>query len=241
MKIFLYLSLSAVVVGFIPMQRVTRLSTARSMSMLDDWKAFFSPEEVQHRKQDHEREMAEMREAQKEVLERRRNPVKMKVYHEQEVKRHETWDRKHDVDIENEIAKEWVVGKEKPFTKPFAKTQHSVFGDWKNFFSKTEADHRRVQHHLEMLDTADAEQEMLERRRDPAKMKAYRQEQERRHQRLDKSHEVEAGFEFVEEQVEPFGNVSNVCLEWNRLHWTISHAVLTVIPQMFKNMFGKKK
>lgn len=202
MKFLLCFSLAAVVVGFSPVQHVTRLSTAHSMSMLDDWKTFFSPDEVQHRKQEHEREMKEMRAAQKEVLDRRRNPSKMKAYHQQEEKRHESFDRKHDVDMEQEIAKEWIVG-EKPLTKTVPKTTHSVLDDWKNFFSKPEADHRRVQHHLEILDTADAEQERLQRNRDPAKMKAYKQQDERRHQRMDKQHEVEVGFQFAEEQVDP--------------------------------------
>jgi hypothetical protein len=203
MKFLLCFSLAAVVVGFSPVQHATRLSTARSMGMLDDWKTFFSPEEVLHRKQEHEIEMEEMGAAQKEVLDRRRNPSKMKAYHQQEEKRHEQFDHKHDVDIEQEIAREWIVS-EKPLTKPVPKaSSHSVLDDWKNFFSKPEADHRRVQHHLEMLDTADAEQQRLERNRDPAKMKGYKQQDQRRHQRMDKQHEVEAGFEFAEEQVDP--------------------------------------
>jgi hypothetical protein len=128
----------------------------------------------------------------------------MKAYHQQEEKRHESFDRKHDVEIEQEMAKEWmIVGDKKPLTKTVPKTSHSVLDDWKNFFSKPEADHRRVQHHLEILDTADAEQERLQRNRDPAKMKAYKKQDERRHQRMDKQHEVEVGFQFAEEQVDP--------------------------------------
>jgi hypothetical protein len=137
MKFLLYFSLAAVVVGFSPVQHAKGDSTARSMGMLDDWKTFFSPEEIQHRKQDHEHEMEEMRAAQKEVLDRRRNPSKMNAYHQQEEKRHEEFDHKHDIDIEQELAKEWIVG-EQPLINHAPKVAHSVFADLKNFLSMSE-------------------------------------------------------------------------------------------------------
>jgi hypothetical protein len=231
MKILVYVAIATTVgvLGFSPTpQKGARIKTARSMSIVDDWKTFFSPEEFQHRQEEHKKEMTEMRLTQKQVLERRRDPQKMSIYHKKEVQRHNKLDHLHDVDIEHEISQEWIPNK-KPLTKqPYEKkVGHSVFDNWQAFFSKPEFDHRRVQHHLEQLDTADAEQEILQRRRDPSKMKAYKQKEEARHQLLDKQHEVEVGFEFAEEKVlgegqDFIGGVSNISLA-RYLIMTFSH------------------
>ena len=196
-------ALVTAVMGFSPVRTTSRVTTAHSMSVVDDWKNFFSPRERQHRKEQHEKKMAEMEASQKEILERRRDPEKMKVYHDQEEARHEKFDRQHDIQVEQELEQEWTPSTEKPYTNVAPVEGHNVLDDWKKFFSKPEAEHRRMQHHLELLDTADAEKEILERRRDPVKMKAYKEKEELRHKRLDKQHEIEAGFEFVEEQVDP--------------------------------------
>lgn len=206
MKLILCITLATAVIGFspgAPRTSTSRISTTTSrMSIVDDWKEFFSPQERQHRKGLHEKEMAEIEAAQKEILERRRDPSKMVEYHAKEVARHKQLDRQHDVQAEQELTQDWSPSTKKPYTCVTPKT-HSVLDDWKQFFSKSEMDHREVQHHLEQLDTADAEQEILKRRRDPGEMKAYKAKQDARHQRLDKQHEIEAGLEFAEEQVDP--------------------------------------
>lgn len=203
MRLFLCIALATAVIGFCPAPR-TRVSTAcQHRSVVDDWRDFFSPQERHLRKERHEKEMAEMEAAQKEILERRRYPSKMEAYHEKEVKRHQQLDHQHDVQVEQELAQgDWTPPKNKPYTS-IAPKSHNVLDDWKKFFSKSEMDHRSVQHHLEQLDTADAEQEMLERRRDPAKMKVYKAQQDLRHRRLDKQHEIEASLIFAEEHVDP--------------------------------------
>ena len=205
MRIILCITLVTAVLSFSPSphSKATRVSsTAVRKSILDDWKDFFSPQERQQRKEEHEKQMAEMEAAQKEILERRRDPSKMQAYHAQEEARHAKLDYQHDMDVEYELSQDWTLGSQKPYTS-VAPKGHSVLDDWKKFFSKPEAEHRGLQHHLEQMDTADAEQEILERRRDPAKMKAYKAEQELRHKRLDKQHEIEAGLQFVEERVDP--------------------------------------
>lgn len=203
MRLFLCITLATAVLGFSPRSTLsTRISTACRMSIVDDWKDFFSPQERHHRKELHDKEMAEMKAAQKEILERRRDPSKMELYHAQEVKRHEQFDHQHDVQVEQEIAQDWSPSKKKPYTS-IAPKSHNVLDDWKKFFSKSEMGHRGVQHHLEQLDTADAEEEILKRRRDPAKMKAYKAKQDLHQKRLDKQHEIEASLEFAEEQVDP--------------------------------------
>jgi len=206
MKILYIIALSPTVMGFSPTPRAVHAPTALSMSIVDDWKTFFSRSEISHRKEEHEHKLQETYAAQKEILERRRNPKMMEAYHSQEVSRHAKLDHQHDVDIENEIAKEWTPDRHPLTKRPYEKKDHSVFDDWKNFFSKPEMDHRRMQHHLDLMDTASAEQEILERRRDPAKMKRYHQGEEKRHQRLDKKHDVEVGFDFAEEKVLEEGN-----------------------------------
>lgn len=203
MRIFLCIALVTAVTGFSPTPHTRILSTtARSMSIVDDWKDFFSPQERQHRQEEHDKEMSDMEAAQKEILERRRDPTMMQAYHAKEEARHEKFDYQHDVEVEEERSQDWTPGSNKPYTS-VAPKGHNVLDDWKKFFSKSEAEHRGMQLHLEQLDTAEAEQQMLERRRDPAKMKAYKAEQELRHKRLDKKHEIEASLEFAEEQVDP--------------------------------------
>ncbi len=97
--------------------------------------------------------------------------------------------------------KSWNVDVIPPRCKPIMRKKRLVTDSW--IISTSEMDHRNVQHHLELLDTADAEQEILERRRDPAKMKAYKGRQDDRHKRFDKQHEIETGLEFAEERVDP--------------------------------------
>jgi len=231
-------------VGFSPMPCTHISSSSRiSMSIVDDWKDFFSPQERQHRKEEHDKEMAEMEAAQKEILERRRDPTMMQAYHALEEARHQKYDHQHDIQVEEELSQDWTPGSSKPYTS-VAPKGHNVLDDWKTFFSKSEAEHRGMQHHLEQLDTADAEQQILERRRDPAKMKDYKAKQELRHKRLDKQHEIERSLEFAEEQVDPklkegtdfVGDVSTVvgycacddCLAFIT-HVTLLHALISLI------------
>ena len=142
-----------------------------------------------------------MLQAQKEILERRRDPKKMAAYHQQEEARHQRFDHQHDVDIENELAKEWTPS-DRPLVKDtYEKKSHNALDDFMSFFSKEAREERGVQRHIELLEIEDAEKQILERRRNPDQMKKYKQEEKARHQRLDKRHEVEAGFEFAEEDV----------------------------------------
>lgn len=196
------ITFTTVVTGFSPAPRTVTPSACK-MSIVDDWKDFFSPQERNHRRQLHKQEMAEIEATQKEILERRRDPSKMQAYHEKEEARHRQLDNQHDFQVEQELSQDWTPSKDKPYTSVAPRNSHNMFDDWKHFFSKSEMDHRNVQHHLELLDTADAEQEILERRRDPAKMKAYKGRQDDRHKRFDKQHEIETGLEFAEERVDP--------------------------------------
>lgn len=55
------------------------------MSIFDDLKLIFSDEGKKNRAEFEQREREEMREAQKEVLERRRNPAKMRAYEQEKL------------------------------------------------------------------------------------------------------------------------------------------------------------
>jgi ATP-dependent protease ClpP protease subunit len=99
------------VAAFLPVKGTTgtRLATTRSMTIIDDWKDVFGPDGIKKRTERHEREMEEMVKAEKEILERRRDPRKMKQYHDNEEARHRRFDNKHDLDIEEELSKEQVI------------------------------------------------------------------------------------------------------------------------------------
>jgi hypothetical protein len=78
--------------------------------MFDDLMNYFSPNETQHRIEVHKEQMEDMEEAEHELLELRRDPHKMKAYHQQEEVRHHKFDMMHDADVEKELSQEWVEG-----------------------------------------------------------------------------------------------------------------------------------
>ena len=73
--------------AFVVAPRTTnqRCSQALSMSIFDDLKLIFSDEGKKNRAEFEQRERDEMREAQQEVLERRRNPAKMRAYEQEKL------------------------------------------------------------------------------------------------------------------------------------------------------------
>ena len=216
MKLILYATLVTTAFGFAPMASPpTRTSSlVVTQSIVDDWKTFFSKEETNHRKEDHDADLQEMYEAQKEILERRRDPKKMAQYHMQEEARHQQFDHQHDVDLKAEWAKEWT-----PADTPLVKDtydkhgSHNIFDDLASFFSKEAREERAVQRHIELLEIEDAERDILKNRRDPGRMKRYKTQVEARHERLDKQHEIEEALQFAEEEIEEGQNFMNDVLK----------------------------
>mmetsp|Transcript_10876 Transcript_10876/g.23018 ORF Transcript_10876/g.23018 Transcript_10876/m.23018 type:complete len:232 (+) Transcript_10876:49-744(+) len=206
MKVIIYATLANAAFAFAPVPGSVPSTTAPlRMSLIDDlakpWKDFFSPEEARHRQEQHDAEVKKMMQDQKEILERRRDPKKMAAYHQQEEKRHELFDHQHDVDIDNELAKEWTPSDHPLVKDTYEKKSHNALDDFISFFSKEAKEERKVQHHIEMLEIEDAEKQILGRRRNPDQMKQYKAKEDARHQMLDKRHEVEVGLEFAEEDV----------------------------------------
>ena len=212
MKILVLLSLSAVATAFAPTKTASRIETAQGMSILDDWKTFFSPQEQEHRRREHEQEMEEISKTQKEILEMRRDPEKLGAYYNREERRHQFWDKRHDQEVDKELSSDWVSSSAPQDERP-PKASHNAVNDWKNFFSKQEFQHRQVQHHLEKLENEDADQAILERRRNPYKMKQYKKSHEERRNQLDKQHDLDLERELSYEHIEGqdyFGNVSTL-------------------------------
>eukprot|EP00550_Attheya_septentrionalis_P002992 CAMPEP_0198280244 /NCGR_PEP_ID=MMETSP1449-20131203/355_1 /TAXON_ID=420275 /ORGANISM="Attheya septentrionalis, Strain CCMP2084" /LENGTH=238 /DNA_ID=CAMNT_0043975537 /DNA_START=71 /DNA_END=787 /DNA_ORIENTATION=- len=226
MKIFISFS-GLLVVGagvvqgaaFLPVKGTTRsrLATTRSMTIIDDWKNVFGSDGIKKRTEQHEREMEEMVKAEKEILERRRDPRKMKQYHENEEARHRMFDNKHDLDIEKEVSKERVIHPKHQSLKRVNKVQsipkpHSkgMFDDLMNYFSPNETQHRIEVHKEQMEDMEEAEHEILELRRDPHKMKAYHQQEEVRHHKFDMMRDADVEKELSQEWVEGGGFMDNL-------------------------------
>ena len=83
-------------------------------------------------------------------------------------------------------------------TKSLVVTQ-SIVDDWKTFFSKEETNHRQVEHDAELKAMFEAQQEILQRRRDPKKMAQYHMQEEARHQKFDHQHDVDIEAELAKE------------------------------------------
>ena len=73
-------SANKLVVPFVPTQRASTPCRSLSMSIIDDLKLIFSEEGKKNKAAYEARERAEQEAAQKEILERRRNPEKMQDY-----------------------------------------------------------------------------------------------------------------------------------------------------------------
>ena len=76
----LVMSASRFVVAFDPTQKASTPSSSLSMSIIDDLKLIFSEKGKKNKAAYEARERAEQEAAQKEILERRRNPEKMQDY-----------------------------------------------------------------------------------------------------------------------------------------------------------------
>ena len=76
----LAMSAGRFVVAFVPTQKASTPSSSLSMSIIDDLKLIFSEEGKKNKAAYEARERAEQEAAQKEILERRRNPEKMQDY-----------------------------------------------------------------------------------------------------------------------------------------------------------------
>ena len=83
-------------------------------------------------------------------------------------------------------------------TRSLVVTQ-SIVDDWKTFFSKEETNHRQVEHDAELREMFEAQQEILERRRDPKKMAQYHMQEEARHEKFDHQHDVDLEAEWAKE------------------------------------------
>lgn len=76
------------------------------MSIFDDLKLIFSDEGKKNRAEFEQRERDEMREAQQEVLERRRNPAKMRAYEQEKLDNRVKLDAERKVyDFQNKVEK----------------------------------------------------------------------------------------------------------------------------------------
>ena len=84
-------------------------------------------------------------------------------------------------------------------TKKSHVVTQSIVDDWKTFFSKEETNHRQVEHDAELKEMFEAQQEILERRRDPKKMAQYHMQEEARHQKFDQQHDVDLEAEWAKE------------------------------------------
>jgi Skp family chaperone for outer membrane proteins len=108
MKVFATLvALLGYTIAFVPCQaRAGRESSIISMGIIDDLKLIFSEEGKKNRAEFERRQREEMAEAQRDILERRRNPEKMKEYEqEREKKRQELAEERKVYDFQNKVEK----------------------------------------------------------------------------------------------------------------------------------------
>jgi hypothetical protein len=92
--------------GFFTLQSVDRALTVRSMSIIDDLKLIFSEDGKRNRAEYERREKEEMEEAQREILERRRNPAKMREYEQEKLKNRAKLDEERKVyEFQNKVEK----------------------------------------------------------------------------------------------------------------------------------------
>ena len=84
--LFVLLASIASANAFVAPQHASRVPSACSMSIFDDLKLIFSDEGKRNRAEYDAREREEMVAAQEEVLERRRNPAKMREYEQEKLR-----------------------------------------------------------------------------------------------------------------------------------------------------------
>ena len=103
-RLSVLLAAIASVNAFAPPQNPARVTSACSMSIFDDLKLIFSDEGKKNRAEYDAREREDMVAAQKEVLERRRNPAKMREYEQEKLQnRAKLTEERNVYDFQNKV------------------------------------------------------------------------------------------------------------------------------------------